>query len=307
VGIFSMLLVGVATGQQPANPAPAGANIQQLEPRNPAVQLQRNQQGFRQRAPQRQPFAPFTNRNNRDPREDAFLDEQQRRLALQNQGLDENGQPLGNQQQGDPSLIGLDSGGYSSGGAGAVTAEQGRGQALSEVIRGMGAYNRDTAAAAVLQEHARDHAIDNWYDQVDTYFDARRLNRQERNAERGPVPTPDAVYRYSKMGLPQRLSLAALDRLTGAIHWPAALMAPAFAEHRARLEQSFQARSFYDSGIASPSYLEIKDESERMLATLQDRVRDMDPAAYMQARRFIIGLGYEGRFPATNEGIALSG
>jgi hypothetical protein len=283
----------------PANPALPGVQ-NQPEIRNPAVRLQPNQQGRFQRMPQRQNFAPQVNRNNRDPREQLAIDAEQRRQEEQNQ---QQGQ-AGEGQINDSTLL-FGGGSYGGGGGGAVTMEQAQGLAAAEVIRSAGEFNRNTAAAEVLHERARAQAVNNHYAEVDNYFEVRRLNRQERNAERGPMPTQEDVLRYSKSRVPERLSAMALDRHSGAINWPAALMAPEFDQHRARLEQIFQARSYYNSGLASPSYLEIKEEADRMLATLQERVRQMDPASYVQARKFIVGLGFEGRFAAGSEEVAL--
>jgi hypothetical protein len=294
-----MACTTILTAQQPgpANPAiPNAPNRPEIQ--NPPVRLQPNQQGLHQRAAQRQNFPPFVNRNPRDPREEAEFERQQAQGQGQGQG----------QHQG---LEGFDSGLYGSsyssgGGGGVVTAEQGRGLAVAEVLRGAGDLSRETAKARVLHEKAREQAIDNNYQQVENYFEVRQLNRRERNAERGPTPTPEDVLRYSQSRLPERLSLRELDPHAGVIHWPAALMRPEFDEHRARLEQVFQGRSYYNSGIASESYLEIRDETARMMATLQDQVRYMDPTAYVEARRFISSLGYEGRFVAGSDRIASS-
>jgi hypothetical protein len=264
--------------------------------------LQRNQQGFNARAANRQGFGQNVNENNRDPREQAFRQAQ----GQQNQGQGNNEQfPGADQGQQDAQLLFGGGGGGYYGGSGAVTIEQGRGLAAAEVIRSAGEFNRNTAAAEVLHEQAREQAIDNRYSAVKTYFDVRQLNRQERNDARGRMPTQEDLLRYSQDRLPERLPLASLDRDTGAIRWPAVLKAPEFDEHRARLEQVFQGRSYYNSGLASQSYLEIKEEAGRMLLTLQDRVREIEPVAYVHAKNFITSLGYEGRFLAGNERVAL--
>jgi hypothetical protein len=214
------------------------------------------------------------------------------------QFVDENGFPL------DSSGM-MGGGGYAAGGGGGVvTAEQGLAMGLAEGMRGVGQMNKDTAHANLLQEQAREQALQNQYNYVDNYFAAREMNRQQRAFERGPTPTQEDILRYSQARAPERLSLAALDRQTGAIHWPAALRRPEFDEHRARLEQVFQARSAYNSGLGSESYLEIQDETARTLATLQNMIREMDPMAYVQAKKFVAGLGYEGRFVAGTDRVA---
>jgi len=194
----------------------------------------------------------------------------------------------------------------SGGGGGVVTAAQGAAMGIADGIRSIGEANKNTAAAEVLHERARSQDITNEYQGVQTYFQVRQLNRQQRAFERGPIPTQDDLIRYSQSRVPERLSLAALDRNSGAIHWPAALMRPEFDEHRSELDQIFQGRSIYNSGLGSESYVETQDASARMLTTLQDLVRDMDPTVYLQARKFITGLGYEGRFVVGQEPVAMA-
>jgi hypothetical protein len=270
---------------------------------NAPVTLQPNQQGIGQR---QAPLLGLPAPNPFDPHHARLPDQQ----GANNNGGQAMAQGVaGGQLNLSPEeqlLWGGSGGSYSSNMYGAVTVDQAHGMAVADVVRSAGSYNRDTAAAEVLDQKARSMAIDNYDDAVRTYFDIRQLNRRERNAERGPMPTQADAYRYSQSRVPERVSVAALDRQTGVIHWPAALMAPEFDEHRARLEQVFQGRSYYNSGIASQSYLEIRDEANRMLATLESRVAEMDPTAYIQAKKFVIGLGYEGRFLA-GERVAMGG
>jgi len=266
---------------------------------NPRVQVQPNQRGLLNRDAQRQGVGTNGNINNRDPRERIAAE---RRILDQMQGQDPNSQHDPNQI--DPNQLIGGGGGYAGGGSGAVTVAEAQTRADAEFVRSAGQFNRDTGTAEVLHQEAINRGIDNRYDAVDTYFDVRRLNRQQRNAERGPSPTQEDVLRYSQDRLPQRLPLASLDRNSGAISWPAVLMRPEFDDHRARLEHVFQGRSYYNSGAASQSYLEIKQEADRMMLTLQDRVYEIDPFAYVQAKNFIKGLSFEGRFVAGNNSLA---
>jgi hypothetical protein len=312
---LSLISVGSLNAQQAVPNPPAGGNLRvpnvpnvpnvqnvprvpnQVPSRNLPAAVQQFQNNLRSRAMLRQNGVPNIGSNNRDPRQ---------------QGLPgENVQNQGNQmtdQNGSPSAGGfLDSGGsyMAGGGGGVISIEQGRLMGIADGLRGLGEFNKNTATANVLTEQAREKAIDNRYDQVQTYFQVRQLNHEYRNAARGPAPTQEDLLRYSQSAVPERLSVTALDRQSGAIHWPAALMRPEFNEHRARLEQMFQGRSYYNSGVASESYLEIQDETARMLATLQVFVRETEPTAYIQARKFIAGLAYEARFPAGHERVAV--
>jgi len=314
---IALALMGLSTvdaQQAPQGNMPNPANVPSMPGggrdvhgilQNAPVALQPNQQGIGQRQapmlglPAPNPFDPH---NARLPNQQGVNNN-----GGQGQGM---GQGAGGGQLSlsaeEQMLWGGGSGGGSGNMFGATTVAQATGMAVADMGRAAGSFIRDTAAAEVLDQKARSMAIDNYDDAVRTYFDIRQLNRRERNAERGPMPTQSDAYRYSQSRLPERLPLASLDRQTGVIHWPAALLAPEFDEHRARLEQVFQGRSYYNSGVASQSYLEIRDEANRMLATLESRVAEMDPTAYIQAKKFVVGLGYEGRFLA-GERVAMGG
>ncbi len=307
---LSLISAGSLNAQQmlqnaPAAPMQRGA-VQHVAPdqiaqRNQPGAVQQMQNELRARAVERnvrdQGGVPTVANNNRDQRQQMVPGDEQNR-GDQMQG---HGDPSG---MSDAMMYG--GGAYSSGGGGGVISlEQGKLMGIADGLRGLGEFNKNTATANVLTQEAHEKAIQNRSDEVQAYFAARQLNREQRNAARGPVPTHEEILRYSQSALPERLSNFALDRQTGAIHWPAALMRPEFNEHRARLEQIFQGRSYYNSGVASESYLEIKEEANSMLATLQDSVRETEPTAYIQARKFIAGLGYEGRFPAGHERVAI--
>jgi hypothetical protein len=290
--LFGSALAAQQAPQTLQNPpgGPSQHAIQNLgASRNPA-DIQRYQAALRAGALRRQGAAPNVNVNNRNPLNQIVPGQQGQLEGQQNQDQQ---QPFDHGGL-DPTLLG---GGYSSGGGGGVvTAEQARMVGTAEMIRSAGEFNRETATAEVLRERARGDAIDNRQDAIKGYFEIRSLNRQSRNEERGPQPTQEDMYRYSRSRVPERLSVAAFDRQLGTINWPAALMRPEFDLHRARVEQIFQARTFYNSGLASPSYLEAQQETDRMLATLQSLVREIDPTAYLESRKFVQGLGYEARF-----------
>jgi len=210
---------------------------------------------------------------------------------------------------GDPALAGLAGGGYSSGGYsgmgyGSIPAGELHGAA--ELIRGIGEANRNSATANVLNEKAEEQDIRNWYDSVTAYFKAREANREFRRKEQLPIASQEDRVRYSQSRLPRRLNDSELNRDIGDIRWPAVLMAPEFAEHRERLESLFYNRSYYNSGLASTNYVEIKAETERMMETLQQFVEVTETQSYLHAKNFIQGLSYEARFVAGPEGLARS-
>jgi len=295
-----MLFAGTLGAQQTMQNPPAGPNQHLIQnqgaSRLPADQ-QRFQDALRTRSLRQQGAPPNRDVNNRDPLQQVVPGQGQ---------MDAEQHGVGNDIL--PSPDGGGGSSYASSNSGGVVSfEQSRYVGAADMIRSFGSYQRDVAAGEVLHENARDHAIDNQAKAIKTYFAVRELNRSLRNAERGPQPTQEDLIRYSASRVPQRLTVAEMDRQLGTINWPTALMRPEFDEHRARMEQIFQARTYYSSGVASPSFVEAKEETDRMLSTLQDLVRDIDPTAYVQSRKFVQSLGYEARFPIGDAQIAGGG
>lgn len=295
-------------------PPEAGQVLQRRGGAGPSQHFLQNQQASQnpvdilqsQEAAQNQQFRrqgarPNVDFKQRDPT-DTTVRDRLRQAQQQGQGQQGQNDQLSNQLL---SGGGGGGGGYNYNMFGAATPTQAGLMGVSEVVRSAGEANRNTAAAEVLHQRAIGESIQNRRQAVNHYFEVRALNRDWQQYERGPRATQEDAYRYSQAGVPDRLPMAQLDRVSGAIRWPAVLQDPIFAEHRARLEQIFQGRTYYQSGITSQSYLEIKHEADAMLATLQDYVRYIDPMAYVQARNFIRSLGYEGQFVASNDGLAL--
>jgi hypothetical protein len=199
--------------------------------------------------------------------------------------------------------FGIGVGGGGIGATGTVVGSQLHGTA--DVVRSAGEFNRSTAQANLIQEHATNQALENREEAIDTYFRARELNREYRSDERGFKPTQADLVRYSQNALPARLPDYRLNRAIGAIRWPAVLSGPEFAAHRERLNELFKDRSYYNSGVASENYLQVQQASEDLLATLVDRVEGTDPAAYIDAKRFVQSLAHESSFVANPAGVAM--
>ena len=135
--------------------------------------------------------------------------------------------------------------GYGWGGGGyhhASTYEEGFQRGMADVIRSRGLANLLNSEAAINTEEARSAYIDNRAKWTQTYFEMRQMNRQYRQAERGPRPSAEDIYRYSKERLPDRLSPTELDPVSGAIEWPAILRGEEFAADREKMEELFAAR-----------------------------------------------------------------
>jgi hypothetical protein len=117
-------------------------------------------------------------------------------------------------------------GGWGWGYRHASTYEEGVMRGMAAIMQAQGARNLMNAQALGLIEDARRKNIDNWLFRTHTYFAMRQYNRQARDAARGPRATADDWERLARALAPQRLSPCELNRMTGAIDWPATFATP---------------------------------------------------------------------------------
>ncbi len=179
-----------------------------------------------------------------------------------------------------------------------LTAAEGFGRALGDMITGLGQYNLNTSAAAVNLSLARQSEINNDKLWTQTYFQMRDINREHREVairrERG---NPEDWARYAQVGRPKPLGNQSLDAVTGEIRWPILLNLPDFATQRAVLEKAFANRA-YHGVLGAEEYLAVRQVTGEMLAGLRDRVADLPPQQYLVARRFLESLAFEASQPA---------
>ncbi|MBN2474577.1 MAG: hypothetical protein JXB62_08210 [Pirellulales bacterium] len=177
------------------------------------------------------------------------------------------------------------------------TAAEGAMRGLGNVIRSQGQANLDNSAAAVNYSVARSNEIQNYQEYTSAYFDTRAANRRARAAERGPRASMEDLVRYAQAGKPQPLSPSEVDSVNGTITWPAFLASGEYTASRARLEAIFAQRAAR-GGIGADEYMQAKQVTDRMLAQLQEQVRDIPPAQYSASKRFLQSLAYEAGQPA---------
>jgi len=180
----------------------------------------------------------------------------------------------------------------------ASTAEEGYARGVGELFKDQGIYNQLTAQAARDLAQANTITIDNARKWVQTYFDVRQLNREERAAERGPAPTLSFLMRSAQEGAPRRLSAYELDATTGQINWPVVLQAEIFARHRAQLEQLFATRATGPRQAAAfDTFIGIWQGADRLLDALQSYIAYLPPQEYVAAKRFLQSLAWEASQP----------
>ncbi len=113
--------------------------------------------------------------------------------------------------------------------------------------------------------------------------------RELRGAARPDVPVDARLLRrlnVTRAGGRGDLALLLRDARPG---WPPALRAPAYAAERARVEALLPAgarRARAGEGAAE-SARDLKRSVDSLLGTLRDRINDVSPAEYVEARRFL--------------------
>jgi hypothetical protein len=177
------------------------------------------------------------------------------------------------------------------------TAAEGQLRGMGDVIRSQGQANLNNSAAAINYSVARSSEIDNANKWTSTYFNMRETNRRAREAERRPRASMEDLVRYAQAGKPQSLSPSELDPVSGKISWPAFLATDHYASHRGALESVF-ARRATTGAIDAAEYMEVRKTTDAMMDELKSQIREIPPAQYTFAKRFIQSLAYEASQPA---------
>ncbi len=178
----------------------------------------------------------------------------------------------------------------------ASTWQEGVQRGAADVIRSRGEYNRQTAKAAVDAAVARRYELENVGQAIHGYYSLRQAAREYRAEERGPKPTVEAMRRYSQARVPDRLSPAELDVLTGEISWPLLLRSEELAELRAELDALFDRRAIAGK-ITAEEYLRIRELVDAIEAALKAEVSNLPLHQYAASKRFLKSLAYEAQRP----------
>lgn len=181
----------------------------------------------------------------------------------------------------------------------AATAGESWARGMSDVIRANGVNNLMNSRAAINVQEANSAYLDNRLKYTQTYFENRRLNREYRAAERGPLITEQQAEQLARARAPQRATANDVNPITGKLDWPLALTADEYADDRAELDRLFAERAKQGGAIGLNTFNEIRSTSENLLAALQDNIKNYPPQQYMEAKRFVERISNEASFPTS--------
>jgi hypothetical protein len=185
-------------------------------------------------------------------------------------------------------------GGYED--AHSSTLEEGVLRGSADFIRSLGLGIAAAGQGAVSFEEANRQAAENRAKWIQTYYDARRLNKEYQEAVRR-MPDSDSVRRYLEAQRPKRFTWYELG-VAGDLHWPAHLMSPKFASHREQIEKLFSERAY--RGILSSQEQALIDElADEMIEELKEDIDDLRPRDYVKAKQFLVSLKHEARLPVS--------
>ena len=177
------------------------------------------------------------------------------------------------------------------------TAAEGLQRGAADVIRSAGMANVMNSEAAKNYEDARTKYLDNRLKGTKTYFEMRRYNKEYREAEKGPRPTSEQLFRLAKQATPKSLAPNELDPVTGEIAWPIALQGEDFAPYRKSLEELYAQRASAGGKLTPDQFNEIQKNIDDLQIELgrKARAKEIQPQTFTQANAFVKRLGYESR------------
>ena len=177
------------------------------------------------------------------------------------------------------------------------TLAEGVQRGAADVVRSAGMANLMNSEAAKNYEDARSKYLDNRLKGTKTYFEMRRYNKEYRQAEKGPRPTSEQLFRLAKEATPKSLAPTELDPVTGKIAWPTALQDDAFAKYRQNLEELYAIRASSGGKLTPDQFQEIQKNIDDLHVELgrKAKAKEIAPQTFSQANAFVKRLGYESR------------
>jgi hypothetical protein len=176
----------------------------------------------------------------------------------------------------------------------ASTVEQGVLDGYAAVISSAGQANYFDSLAAINYQDARSRSIQNNKAYVESYFYMKQVNTSARRPVR---LSTEQLTVIAKDAAPDRLAPQDYDSTLGRLHWPAVLLADLFAPERDALERMFRNRSPGDSGADTAFYSDVKQLTTDMQLKLGDHIKELDPAQYISAKKFLQGVAVESTQP----------
>ena len=168
------------------------------------------------------------------------------------------------------------------------------------------AANAEATNAKTLEtlQQVRGLSLDNDLKVAKTFYEKRKLYEGYRGLNTRKRPTQEDAIRYSKVSVPQRPADFQVQQARGRIYWPEVLLDEEFSDCRIRLDSLFaQRRGAASISASNVSHL-VQTVAAQMREQLRSKMRQMTPADYLAARKFVESLAYEARFPARIEGVA---
>lgn len=184
----------------------------------------------------------------------------------------------------------------------ASTVEQGILDGIAAATAAQGQANYFNSLAEINHQDARSRYINNNKNAVDAYFYTREANQSARKPVR---LNTEQLTAMAQKAAPARLSPQDYDSTLGRLHWPSVLLADDFASERDALERMFYKRSPGDVGTGSEFYVEVKQLSSAMQQKLSDHISELDPAQYVAAKKFLMGVTAESTQPVVARSLAL--
>lgn len=190
-------------------------------------------------------------------------------------------------------------GGYGGGGGGYVethasTLQEGVLRGSADLARSLGLGIAAAGQGAVAFEEANRQAAENRAKWVQTYYEARRANKEYQDAV-NRMPDAESVRRYLESQRPKRLTWYDLG-VAGDLHWPAQLMSPKFTRHREELEKLFSERA-YRGVLSSEEQARVDELTDAMMQDLRMEIGRFRPSDYVKAKQFLVSLRYEAKLP----------
>lgn len=177
--------------------------------------------------------------------------------------------------------------------------------AQSKIIKARAAWitavaNAKATNAKTLQtlQEVRSKALDNNLKVAKTFYDKRALYDAYKESHSRKRPTQEDLIRYSKASVPER---PANFQIGGNICWPEVLLQDEFSDYRTLLDCLFSERKTSHNLLGSGVCCQVRNAVGKMREELRSKIREMNPAEYVAARKFLESVAYESRFPMLNQ------
>jgi hypothetical protein len=181
----------------------------------------------------------------------------------------------------------------------ASTLQEGILRGYGDLYRGVGEYNYNTAAAALIFESAKKANYENQLKHAETFWAKRALHASYQAALR---PTPVRPKVESKAAIQAALQRSAPFDLTQPGAWPLVLRRPEFEPSRNKLIALFKERTPQNSGAASDNFSQIRDSLQQVRAGLSELVKEVPPSDFVDARQFLDRVAVEAARPVGTDG-----